>query len=256
MKTLSKHFMKNKYIISFKSGFQQQLLEKEQIVGRLIIYSFITLLFSQICKGAGASAIQFLYYAMTQVICLSTSLVAFQIAQDMQDEQFSQFLLRPINYLLYRLCESMGISVLRYITLFAIYLLLTYCTLGKLTYHCFFGAILGIMGVFLNTLLSLLIGLFSFWIKEIKSIFYLNMTATFCYGGLIVPIELYTSHMRIISFCTPYPWVLWWPAQYVVRESSLFLYSIFGWLFWNLILGMLILYFYKKCLRLFVLGTR
>jgi ABC-2 type transport system permease protein len=229
------------------------MTEKSQLVGRMILYFVIMYLFSQIFQNIQAPSFQLWYSAMTQVITLSSSTIAFQIAQDMQSGQIAHFLIRPIHYLGYRLCEAMGISFVRYFFLIACYLAARFYVTGSIPDRLLLGMVFGMAGIFLYTLISVLIGLLSFWIKEIKSVFYLNLTATFCFGGLIVPLDFYSPLIRTIGFSTPYPWILWWPAGWMVNLSTHFLFPFLGWCTWIVLLGALLITVYSKCIKSFVM---
>lgn len=239
--------MPNKYIASFKNGVEQQIAERSQLIGRLILFFVIVYLFSQIFQSVRAPSFQLWYYAMSQVIILSTSMVAFQIAGDVQNGQIAHFLVRPIHYVLYRFCETIGFSLVRYAILIACYLAMRFFVMGSLPEHFLLGTAFGISGIILFTLMSILIGLSSFWIKEIKPIVYLNLTATFCLGGLIVPLDFYTPFVRSISFASPYPWILWWPADCMARGID---YPILGFLCWGgwvvLLIGVIIAVYNKS----------
>ena len=174
--------MLTKYITSFKSGMRQQLTERSQLVGRCFLYFVVVYVFFQVFESVNAPLFQFSYFAMTQVISLSTSLIAFQIAQDMQNGQIAHFLVRPMNYVLYRLTEAVGISFVRYLLFIFCYLAVQFYLGTSISVHTILGILFGMAGVFLHILLTIFIGICSFWIRDIKSIVYLNLTATFCFG--------------------------------------------------------------------------
>ena len=245
--------MPNKYLASLQSGLKQQITEKNQLIGRVILYLVIIYLFSQIFQNTQSSSFQLWYSAMTQVITLSSSMIAFQITQDIQSGQIAHFLIRPIHYLGYRICEAMGISFVRYFLLIACYLAARFYATGSIPDQLLLGVVFGIAGIFLYTLTSVLIGLLSFWIKEIKSIFYLNLTATFCFGGLIVPLDFYSPFIRALSFFTPYPWILWWPAGWMTGLYTRLLFPFLGWCIWTVVLGAVINTVYNKCIKSFVM---
>lgn len=245
--------MPNKYLLSIGYGIRQQLSEKGQLIGRMIVYSVVIALFSQIFKSVQAPSFQFWYFGMTQVVTLSTFLVAFEIAFDMQKGQIAYFLISPVHYIGYRLVHALGISTVRYTVLILCYLAIELFFYDHFPSRFFIGFISGIAGIFLYTLLSILLGIISFWVKDIRSIVYLNLTATFCFGGLIVPLDDYPPFIRLISFLTPYPWILWWPANQMAG-NSLPLYYFFVWLFWSVVLGGLVLFFYRKYVRFVARG--
>lgn len=118
--------------------------------------------------------------------------------------------------------------------------------------HWILGVLFGIGGVFLYTLILICIGLFSFWFREIQPIVYLNLTATFCFGGLIVPLGFYSDALRKACFLTPYPWILWWPAETITGSPPSILLALPSYCFWLVMMTSLVLFLYRKCLNSFV----
>lgn len=249
--------MGNKYWASIEISIRQQLAQKGQLLGRLILYFVIVYLFSQVFQSVSAGHDRIWYLAITEWLTLSTPPIAYRIAEDIRSGQVVYFLLRPFPYLWMRFCECMGIAFVRFV-------MLGFCCLGFGYYltggfpssstTLAIGLIFGLLAVMLYSLLSILIGVFSFWLREIQPLIYLNLTATFCFGGLIVPLSFYSDTLRTICFATPYPWMLWWPAEYMTASGGdidigISLLAILGW-FSFLILLLSILY--QKCLDNFV----
>lgn len=245
--------MVNKYLYAVKSGFKQQMSEKGQLVGRLVGYLLIVYLFSQVFQSANATSSQFWYIAMSQIVTLSTSMVAFQIAQDIHSGQIAHFLIRPINYVGYKFCEGMGTCLIRYSLLITFYLGIKFYVTGSLPEHFLVGIIFGFMGIILYSLTSILIGILSYWIVEIKNIFYLNLTATFCFGGLIIPLEFYPSYIKFLCFATPYPWILWWPSEIMSDLAAPLTLGFLGFAFWVVVFITIIMKTYKKCIKSFTM---
>lgn len=247
--------MCNKYWATIKISIKQQLAQKGQLIGRLILYFIIVYLFSQVFQSVGADNNRIWYLAITEWLTLSTPPIAYRISEDIRSGQVVYFMLRPLPYLWMRFCEGLGIAFLRFLLLgvccmlFSYYLTGTWpSSLGVMS----IGASIGFLSVILYTLLSILLGVFSFWLKEIQPLIYLNLTATFCFGGLIVPLSFYSETLKNISFATPYPWMLWWPAEYMTGTAPNLLLSFLiytGWV--GLIVGITIL-LYQKCLASFV----
>lgn len=247
--------MPNKYLATLQSGFHQQLMEKQQIIGRIILYIVIVYLFSQVFQSVDADYTRLWYYASTQIVILSASSIAFQIALDVQNGHIINFLLSPMPYLLYRLCEALGSSLLRFLIFSLCGCFLCFYLTGQFPSRLLFLAewlIFGPLAILLYTLMSIAIGLTAFWIKEIKNIFYLNLTATFCFGGLIVPLEFYSKSMQTISFLTPYPWILWLPAGWITGSPIDLFSALLGWLAWFVILISFITFLYNRFISSFM----
>jgi len=247
--------MHNKYWATVEISIRQQLAQKGQLLGRLILYFVIVYLFSQVFQSVSAGNNRIWYLAITEWLTLSTPPIAYRIAEDIRSGQVVYFMLRPLHYLWLRFCECMGISLVRFI-------ILGFCCLGFGYYltgafpssstTLTIGLVLGILSVILYSLLSILIGVFSFWLKEIQPLIYLNLTATFCFGGLIVPLGFYSDTLRTISFATPYPWMLWWPAEYMTGTAPNLMLAFLVFAGWTAVILGLIIILYQKCLENFV----
>lgn len=227
-----------KYFFAIRSAFLQQLKEPGQLLGRLLLFVVIVYLFHQVFGSVGAPNWQLWYYAMTEAIILATAPLVLQISNDIRSNHTVYFLLRPVNYCTFRFCEAMGGAVFRYILLMILALCYVPLLRGAIPSDFFSllsSLFIGLLGIFLYTLISLLIGLLSAWIKDIKTLLYFNLTATFCFGGLIIPIVYYPPLMQTICFCTPYPWILWWPGSLFAGTEINHLQALLGWNFWTIV---------------------
>lgn len=253
--TLLPSQLQNKYFTSATTAIRNILAQRGQLIGRLFLYCMIVYLFYQVFKSVNAEPKRVWYLAITEWLILSVSYISFQIAEDIKTGQIAYFLLRPMNYITFRFWEFLGGTSLRFILLGIICLSLGFSLTHTLPFTLpiwIFGIVISILSILLNTLMGILIGLLSFWIKEIHPLVYLNLTATFCFGGLIVPLEFYSDTMKIIAFSTPYPWILWWPAQSFLNPSATILYGLIPYFIWMIFLSIIIWWVYTKCLKSFV----
>lgn len=244
-----------KYWASIQIAIRQQLSQHGQLVGRLFLYFVIVYLFHQVFQSVGAPKERFWYLAVTEWLILSTPPLAFQIAEDIMNGQVVYFILRPMSFLSIRFCECLGTIAVRFV-------LLGVCCLGlgsQLSYAIpgdlftwGVGALFGMLSIILYSVLAILIGLCSFWLREIKTLIFLNLTATFCFGGLIVPLDFYSTWVRNLCFWTPYPWILWCPAELITGGKVNIGSAFMGWCVWMLILTVAIYFVYQKCMKSFV----
>lgn len=246
----------NKYLASIKISIRQLLAQKSKMLGRLILYPTVIFLFYQVFQSVDQNPNRFWYLAITEWIILSTFPVAFRISEDIQSGQITYSLLRPMHYLWIRLCECAGISFVLFLELGALCLcigfLLTHEIPGTLS-SWLIGSVFAILGIILYTMIGILIGLFAFWFTEIQNLIYLNLTATFCFGGLIVPLEFYSESFRNFCFMTPYPWILWWPASFILGKSIALETAFLSFGIWMVLISTLIVFLYRKCMNAFVL---
>jgi len=245
----------NKYLSGIHISVQQQFANRGLFVGRIFLYLSVVYLFYQVFHAVSATPERIWYLAITEWLILSTAPLAFQICDDIKSGQIAYFMLRPLGYLSYRFCDGLGSILVRFVVLEACCLGLGYGLTGMIPGSLLtwlLGSLVGFLAVILYTVLGMLIGLLSFWIREIQTVVYLNLTATFCFGGLIVPLEFYSETLRFFCFSTPYPWILWWPAQLLTGAKINFFATFLGWGTWMVILCLIIHFLYQKCLQAFV----
>lgn len=244
----------NKYIHIFLIGASDQLSQKGQLIGRLILYVMVVYLFNQIFQQVTPDPNRTWYLAITEWLILSTVPLSFMISDDIGQGQMAYFRLRPMHYLWLRFLESMGMSVIRFTLLAPMAFLLSYSLTHRLPSDGFsygigtlsIGAAIGFLGIMLYQLIQVVLGLLSFWIKDIKTLVFLNLTATFGFGGLIVPLEFYSDQVRTFASFTPYPWILWAPASMMTGGDVSIRHFLSGFIPWIFILVVLILFLYRK----------
>lgn len=245
----------NKYLASVAIAARHQLVQRNQLLGRAFLYCIIVYLFHQIFQSVNASSERLRYLMITEWLVLSTPLLAFQIAEDIRSGQIVYFLLRPMDYLSLRFCECIGTCIVRFVLLgfccIELQLFLTGNFSGEIS-TWLIGIVFGILGVMLYNLILLLIGVLAFWLKEIQALIYLNLTATFCFGGLIISLDFYSNFLRSFSFYTPYPWILWAPAGYITGAEINLTAAVLGISIWTILLGGITLFIYRICLQSFV----
>lgn len=247
--------MITKSIASITIAIQQQLTQRGQLLGRAFLYLMVVYLFYHVFQSVGAPIERVWYVAVTEWVILSTPPLYLKIAQDLRSGQMVYFILRPMSYLLFRFYEGMGILIVRFILTGILCLCLGFYLTRHFPgdfIHWLLGVLFCLLSIILYSLISILIGLCSFWIKEIHPLYYLNFTAMASFGGLLIPLDYYSETLRTIGFCTPYPWILWWPAQWITNAKVDIGYALFAWGFWMLMILLLIKLVYNHCLNHFV----
>lgn len=252
---MRKNACNNKYLVAFYTAIKQQLSEKGQLLGSIGLYAVLIYLFFQVFESVAAIGPRLWYIGITRWIIASTPSIAFQMAYDIKSHSFGYFLIRPIHYLGLRFSEGLGVSLVRCMAIGPVCIFLCF----KLTGHfpisstrIFLGMLLIMGAILLYILMTLLIGMTAFWLKDIKNIFYLNLTASFCFGGLTVPLDFYPTTIRCFCWCTPYPFILWAPAQWITGGEVSLCIIFMALLGWILFFCLLLAIMYKKCIHSFL----
>ena len=177
---------------------------------------------------AGYSLAQMISYYLIVTIVDSLTAVSeddWQIAADIKDGNISQFLLKPIDYLRYRLClffaGRMIYTVVAFlpVTLFIVtqrqYFLLPAdgTTFGLFTLSV---ALTACLQFFLSYTLALL----AFWLLEVSTIIFIVFAFEYIAGGHLFPLDILPPLVSKILFFTPFPYQLFFPVSIYIGKTT------------------------------------
>jgi ABC-type uncharacterized transport system permease subunit len=206
-----------------------------QWILRSLVYLLILLLFSQIFSSVHASEDRFVYLAVTQLVILGCRKITFSIEQDIQCRNWPTLMLLPSSYFLRKVEEGLGASLWSCAVLaVAACIFGPFCGIiswppaGRIP----LALLCGLLSLIIQLLMGFWIGLLTFWLRDVRNLYFLNLSATFLFGGLILPIDLYPAAFRHCCFLTPYPWILWAPASTIVNGTGQLLLKVGGALAW------------------------
>lgn len=192
--------------------------------GRLIVDTFgiaarcgvLLVLYSYIFNTKGgeisgvtfqiASWSMFLYFAF---MTLRLRDLAFSIMQDIKSGTVEILFSKPIHYLMYRIWWQFGAGLYPFLVASIIGMSILYFFVGIPTTMstAFFLISLGTIFI-LSSVLSLLIysvvGLLSFWVEDIKPLYWIVDKAVMILGGSYLPVALFPSLMYKIAIWSPF----------------------------------------------------
>jgi ABC-2 type transport system permease protein len=160
------------------------------------------------------------YYLVVSVVDMLTAVTDddWQIAADIREGTISQFLLKPLNYLLYRLCLYFSGRVVY--TAFAllpvggfILWLQDYAVLPP------DGAALGLFLVsivltgLLQFLISFTMAMLAFWVLEVSTFIFVLFALEYLAGGHLFPLDLLPPVLAKLLAFTPFPYQLYFPVS-------------------------------------------
>ncbi|HXJ60276.1 MAG TPA: ABC-2 family transporter protein [Candidatus Dormibacteraeota bacterium] len=173
------------------------------------------------------------YYLVVTIVDAFTAVAEddWQIAADIKDGQISQFLLKPIDYLTYRLClYGAGRLVFTVCALVPVgafivaqrqYFVLPsdLWTLG------WFGLSLVFTGL-LQFFISYTMALLAFWVMEVSTFIFIVFAFEYIAGGHLFPLDILPpAAFRALQF-TPFPYQMFFPVNvYLGRVSGPELYQ-------------------------------
>jgi ABC-2 type transport system permease protein len=230
---------------SLKQEFQQKTL----IILRLSIYILILFVFSQIYSAVTKNLTPVKYVFLTQGVVTSFFPLTFEIFEAIENKTLSFLTNRPFSYLQVQIVRSTSIFTSRILITLLVFLLyhalyFDMTTPDPKNIALFF--ISAVLSGFIYSLLCISIGMLSFWIHDVKALFYLNMTTMFFLGGLVVPLESYPKNMQFAAFLSPYPWILWCPARWGIGQQNQQPFCWMMQIFWCFALFLLAFFIYQK----------
>jgi ABC-2 type transport system permease protein len=167
------------------------------------------------------------YYLIVLIIDALTGVVDddWQVAADIREGNISQFLLKPINYLYYRLCLY-GAGRLVYASVAAIPIALfllfyrgsLYIPANGLTWVCFGVSLL--MAAMLQFLISYTMALLAFWLLEVSTLILMLFALEYLAGGHMFPLDLLPAWIATLLAWTPFPYELYLPAGIYLEQIT------------------------------------
>ena len=221
----------SKYAHVFRIGIQNTLVYRVNFVVRaafgLVPLLALILLWRAIYEGrtggdvGGYSrAAVTTYYLIVNLVVALTSVTEddWQIAADIRDGRISQFLLKPVDYLAYRLC-LFGAGRLVYTAAAALptaaFLWFQRADLlgpASGTHLAAFGLSL-VLTALLQFFVSFTMALLAFWVLEVATFIFILFAFEYLAGGHMFPLDLLPpAVLRILEF-TPFPYMLYYPVQ-------------------------------------------
>jgi ABC-2 type transport system permease protein len=184
------------------------------------IYLWRTIYRGQTGNVAGYSLAGMIsYYLMVTIVDTLTAVTEddWQIAADIKDGNISQFLLKPINYLAYRLCLFFsGRLIFTAVSLVPVGIFIL-CWRhyfvgpdGGMAFGCFLlsTVLTGLLQFFMSFTMALL----AFWLLEVSTFIFMVFAFEYIAGGHLFPLNILPPVLaRILSY-TPFPYQLYFPV--------------------------------------------
>jgi ABC-2 type transport system permease protein len=149
------------------------------------------------------------------------------VARDIRDGSLSMSLVRPIHYFRFVIAREVGrISMATTFSALTTALVIVFFSSRFLwnTDMVYLFLILGmlVLAFCMEILLSFLVGLFAFWVDEVDGIYSsVNRLRNFFSGGYF-PLNLLPTLFVQVSFCLPFAYSFFVPAQLYLKKMSLF----------------------------------
>jgi ABC-2 type transport system permease protein len=227
-----------KYWHVINIGIQNTLVYRVNFLFRsafgLIPLTATIMLWRTIYQGKGTGEVA--AYTLTQmvsyylVITIVDALTAvneddWQIAADIKDGNISQFLLKPIDYLTYRLCLfGAGRLIYTVVAILPVGLFIYFqrdqfilpkdwSTLG------FFLLSITMTGL-LQFFMSYTMALLAFWVLEVATFIFILFAFEYLAGGHLFPLDILPPAVETALHFTPFPYLLFFPVSIFLGRAS------------------------------------
>jgi ABC-2 type transport system permease protein len=160
------------------------------------------------------------YYLLVTLVSTLTAVAEddWQIAAEIREGRISQFLLKPMDYLAYRLCLfaagrlvytlSAGLPV-------GLFILFQWqhVVLPASLEACAAFALATVLTALLQFLISYTMALLAFWVLEISTFVFILYAFEYVAGGYLFPLDILPGAVADALNLTPFPYQLYFPVS-------------------------------------------
>jgi ABC-2 type transport system permease protein len=167
------------------------------------------------------------YYLLATIVDALTAVNEddWQIAADIKDGNISQFLLKPIDYLTYRLCLFFS-GRLTYLAVAAVPLAVFILYLSR--YFVLppnwtaFGAFLAsvLLTALLQFFMSYAMAMLAFWVLEVSTFIFILFAFEYIASGHLFPLDILPRPLEQILHLTPFPYQLYFPVSVYMGKTA------------------------------------
>jgi len=184
-------------------------------------------------KGGGATissytlAQMIFYYLIVAVVDALTAVNEddWQIAADIKDGNISQFLLKPVDYLWFRLClflagrlTYMAVAFIP-LTLFILYLREYFVAPADGAAFGLFVVSLGLTAL-LQFFLSYMMAMLAFWVLEVSTFIFILYAFEYIASGHLFPLDILPPALERVLYFTPFPYQLYFPVGIYMGKTT------------------------------------
>ncbi len=167
------------------------------------------------------------YYLLVTIVDALTAVSEddWQIAADIKDGNISQFLLKPIDYLIYRFCLFMAgrfifvaVSLIP-LGLFIFFMRKYFVTPANPETFGWFVLSLTMTGL-LQFLMSYTMALLAFWVLEVSTFIFILFAFEYIAGGHLFPLDILPPQIAAVLNYTPFPYLLFFPVSVYLGQTT------------------------------------
>jgi len=198
------------------------------------------------------------YYLLVTVVDALTGVTEddWQIAADIKDGNINQFLLKPMDYMGYRLCLFLsGRLIYMAVAVFPVGLFILVQREYFVSPANLEALILFLASMFMTALLqffmSYTMAMLAFWVLEVSTFIFILFALEYVAGGHLFPIDILPPALASFLKFTPFPYQLFFPVSvYLGRVQGAELWQGFAiQAFWTLFFFFLARWVFSRGIR-------
>jgi ABC-2 type transport system permease protein len=177
--------------------------------------------------GAYSLAQMISYYLLTTVVDALTAVNEddWQIAADIRDGNISQFLLKPIDYLWYRLClffSGRATYLAVAITPLALFILYLhqYVVLPPDWMVFVVFLVSTVLTALLQFFMSYTMAMLAFWVLEVSTFIFILYAFEYLASGHLFPLDILPPGLEQALYFTPFPYQLYFPVSVYMGKTA------------------------------------
>ena len=166
------------------------------------------------------------YYFL--LITLASNLITpiddeWQIASDIREGQLNALLVKPVNYLTYRVSLFLGYRAIYSVVTLPLVVVLFACFHSFVTtpHHAMtwlWTALSLVMAAFLQFFLAYAIALLAFWLLEISTVVFIIYSFEYFLSGHMFPLDLMPAWFRAVLEWLPFTYELFFPVAVFLEK--------------------------------------
>ncbi len=198
------------------------------------------------------------YYLMVAIVDIFTGVNEddWQIAADIREGNISQFLLKPVDYLWYRLClffsgrvtfvmmASVPLAV--FVFCFRDYFVQPASSMTLVAFFCSLA-----LTALLQFFLSYAMAMIAFWVLEISTFFFLLFAFEYLASGHLFPLDMLPPALQHALWFTPFPSMLYVPISIYMGKltGNGVVLGLLTQLFWVLMMYALACFMWRRGIK-------
>ena len=163
------------------------------------------------------------YFFITQIISSFVfSRVGFDIAYDIYRGDLANFLLKPMNYIVFRVIHETGKNIFRTILGAVIFGTLLWLWLGGVPFALWKipFVLLALPGAYIvNFCMVALISLTGFWTTNSTRYSFIYFGILSIFSGMVFPVDLFPDNFAKILKLLPFQYVFFYPAKIIQSQT-------------------------------------